>query len=69
MTTLHRDSWEQYAAICEKQIAEQQAEIERLRAALDPFVRHAHCVDKIKPSSLVLWCARALNAVSADNSA
>jgi diaminopimelate decarboxylase len=38
-------------------------EIERLLAALDPFARHAHCVDQIQPSSLVLWCAHARNAI------
>jgi hypothetical protein len=45
-------------------IQSQRAEIERLRSALDPFARHAHCVDQIQPSSLVLWCAQALNAIS-----
>lgn len=40
---------------------------ERLRAALDPFVRHAHCVDQIERSSLALWCAQALNAVHRDD--
>jgi hypothetical protein len=33
-TTLHRDSWEQYATICEQKIAAYGAENERLRAAL-----------------------------------
>ena len=42
------------------------AEIARLRAALDPFARHAHCTDQIQPSSLALWCAMALNALSGD---
>jgi hypothetical protein len=41
-------------------------EIERLRTALDPFARHVHCVDQIQPSSLVLWCAQALNAICAN---
>jgi hypothetical protein len=41
------------------------AEIERLRAALDPFARHAHCVDQIQPSSLVLWCEGARLALRA----
>ena len=31
-TTLHRDSWDQYVATTEKQIADQRAEIERLTA-------------------------------------
>lgn len=30
--TLHRDSWDQYVSITEKQIADQRAEIERLTA-------------------------------------
>ena len=33
--TLHRDNWEQYAAICEQKITSLEAEIERLRAVLD----------------------------------
>jgi len=41
-------------------------EIERLRAALSPFARHAHCVNEIQQSSLALWCAQALNALSGD---
>ena len=30
-STLHRDSWDQYAAICEHEIAALKAEIERLQ--------------------------------------
>lgn len=41
-------------------------ENERLRAALDPFARHAHCTDQIQRSSLALWCAQALNALHGD---
>ena len=41
-----------------------QNEIDGLRAALDPFARHAHCVNEIQQSSLALWCAQALNALS-----
>lgn len=44
-------------------IEEAAAEIERLRAALDPFARHAHCTNEIQPSNLALWCAQALNAL------
>lgn len=40
------------------------AENKRLRAALDPFARHAHCTDQIDPPSLALWCAQALNALA-----
>jgi hypothetical protein len=39
------------------------AENARLRAALDPFARHAHCVDQIQHTSLVLWCAQARSAI------
>ena len=35
--TLHRDNWEQYAAICEQKITSLEAEIERLQAALSEY--------------------------------
>jgi len=40
------------------------AENAKLRAVLEPFARHAHCVDQIEPSSLALWCARAVNVLA-----
>jgi len=40
------------------------AENARLRAVLEPFARHAHCVDRIEPSSLLLWCAQAVNVLA-----
>jgi len=57
--TLHRDNLEQYAATCEQNIASLNAEIERLRAALDEYACYglANCpVEKLKDGSCIHAC-------------
>ena len=60
----YRPVGEAVEILSQEQIDKLFAENARLRAVLEPFARHAHCVDRIEPSSLALWCAQAVNVLA-----
>jgi len=44
-------------------LAQCKAENAKLREALEPFAKHAHCVNEVEQSDWALWCAQAVNAL------